>query len=506
MREDRRKEMKDEKGKIKALLVYPEYPDTFWSFSYTLKQFTTEKAAFPPLGLMTVGAMLPQDWNLKLIDMNVKELLDVHIEWADIVFVSAMLAQAESAQNVIWRCKEFGKKVVVGGPAFTACHEQFFGFDHVISGEAEDTLPLFLKDLEKGSAKKIYASLKKPDITETPIPLWPLINFADYATMPLQFSRGCPFNCEFCDIIVMYGRIQRAKTPGQTIREFQSLFEAGWRGSVFVVDDNLIGNIKKVKEMLRWLVEWQKQRRYPFKLITEASVNLADDADLLGLMAKANFHEVFVGIETVSESSLKECGKKQNLGRSLTKAVRTIHQHGLQVMGGFIFGFDHDDPGKVFGEMTEFIQKTGVVVAMAGLLNALPGTRLWRRLEKEGRVTEGISRGENTDGDTNIEPLMGKEKLIGGYKDLISVIYSPRMYYARIDAMLRDLRPVAHGRLSMREIKIFLKSLWKIGVLARDRRFFFWKTLLSSGRKFSVVIKLAVFGEHLLKFAEKFRD
>jgi radical SAM superfamily enzyme YgiQ (UPF0313 family) len=497
--------MKKEKNGTRALLVYPEYPNTFWSFEYALKQFTSKKAAFPPFGLMTVGAMLPQNWNLKLINMNVKELLDIHIEWADIVFVSAMLAQAESAQNVIWRCKEFGKKVVVGGPAFTACHEQFFGFDHVLSGEAESILPLFLKDLEKGSTKKIYASLEKPNITETPIPLWSLINFADYRTMPLQFSRGCPFNCEFCDIIVMYGRVQRTKTPEQMLREFQSLFDAGWTGSVFVVDDNFIGNIKKVKEMLRRLIEWQKQNNYPFKLITEASVNLADDEELLGMMAEANFHEVFVGIETVSKKSLEECGKSQNLKRNLVEAVKTIHRHGLQVMGGFILGFDNDDPETIFDEQIEFIQEAGIVTAMVGILNALPGTRLWHRLEKEGRITQGISSGENTDGDTNIIPLMGKEKLIKGYKKVITAIYSPRMYYARIVTMLQDLRPVVRGRISAQEIKIFLKSLWKIGILARDRRVLFWKLLFSSGRKFPVAVKNAVFGEHLLEFAKKFR-
>lgn len=492
---------------MNALLVYPKYPDTFWSFKYALEQFTSEKASFPPLGLMTIGAMLPKKWKLKLVDMNVSSLSDAQIEWADLVFVSAMLAQAQSAQNVIWKCKAAGKKVVVGGPAFTACHEEFSGFDHVISGEAEDILPLFLEDLEKGVAKKIYASSKKPKITNTPAPLWPLINFRDYATMPLQFSRGCPFNCEFCDIIVMYGRRQRAKTPRQMIHEFQSLFDSGWRGSVFVVDDNLIGNIRKVKEMLRHLIMWQKQRNYPFKLITEASMNLADDEELLELMAEANFHEVFVGIETVSASSLEECGKSQNLKRNLAEAVKIIHRHGLQVMGGFILGFDSDNPEKIFDDLIEFIQETGVVIAMVGILNALPGTRLWHRLEKEGRVMKGISRGENTDGDTNIKPAMGKEKLIKGYKKVIAAIYSPRMYYARIDRMLADLQPIARGRLSAREIKVLLKSFWKIGVLAKDRRFLFWRLLLKNlnGRmeKFPAAIKLAVFGEHLLKFAKR---
>jgi radical SAM superfamily enzyme YgiQ (UPF0313 family) len=492
---------------MKALLVYPKYPDTFWSFKRTLEQFTDELAAFPPLGLLTVGAMLPKDWRVKLVDMNVKELTDGHICWADIVFVSAMLAQARSAQETILRCKEAGKVVVVGGPAFTACHERFSEFDHVICGEAEEILPVFLKDLESGSAGKIYIPPKKPDIKETPVPLWSLIDFSDYATMPLQFSRGCPFDCEFCDIIVMYGRRQRTKTPEQMICEFQSLFDAGWRGSVFVVDDNLIGNIKKVKEMLRRLIEWQKRSGYPFKLITEASINLADDEELLRLMVEANFHEVFVGIETVGKSSLEECGKSQNLKRNLVEAVKTIHRHGLQVMGGFILGFDNDDPETVFEDTTNFIQETGIVTAMVGLLNALPGTRLWKRLEKEGRlISEDAIRGENTDGDTNIVPLMGKGKLIRGYKKVIAAIYSPQLYYDRVNTMLEDLLPAAHGKISARETKIFLRSLWKIGVLSKDRRLLFWKTLLSSGRKFPVAVKHAVFGEHLQEFAKRFKD
>ncbi len=397
------------------------------------------------------------------------------------------------------------KKVVVGGPAFTAYHEEFSGFDHVISGEVEETLPIFLKDLESGSAKKIYASLKKPDIAKTPLPLWSLINFSNYATMPLQFSRGCPFNCEFCDIIVMYGHRQRAKTAEQMICEFQSLYDAGWRGPVFVVDDNLIGNIKKVKEMLRQLIGWQKRHGYPFKLITEASINLADDEELLELMSEAGFQEIFVGIETIDAGSLKECGKSQNLQRDLAVSIKKIHRYGIMVLGGFILGFDNDDPETIFDELVQFIQSTGIVIAMAGILNALPKTRLWKRLEKEGRLTkEEMIRGENTDGDTNIIPLMGKEKLIAGYKKVVTTIYSPKMYFERIGILLKDLRPATHGKISAREIKIMAKCLWKIGILDKKRRLLFWKLLLASGRNFPIAVKLAVFGEHLQEFARRF--
>ena len=370
--------------KMKVLFVYPEYPDTFWSFKHVLK-FISKKAAFPPLGLLTVGAMLPDEWQKKLVDLNVGSLKDEHIEWADMVFLSAMIVQKKSAQEIIDRCRAHGKKIVAGGPAFTTQHKEFIGVDHFVLNEAEVTLPLFLEDLEKGRLKHVYTPAKRPDVVSTPVPLWPLININDYATLAIQYSRGCPYNCEFCDIVIMNGRIPRCKTPEQMKKEFQALYDVGWRKSVFIVDDNFIGNKGEVKKMLPALLEWQKEHKYPFTLLTEASTDLANDEDLMQMMSRANFFKVFLGLETPDRESLKECGKFQNTSRDLVKAVHTIHRHGMQVMGGFIVGFDNDSE-TIFDAQINFIQQIGVVTAMVGVLTALPQTRLWHRLKDEDRL------------------------------------------------------------------------------------------------------------------------
>ena len=300
--------------------------------------------------------MLPEEWEKKVVDMNTTELKDKQIQWADMVFISAMLVQKNSAQEVITRCKTLGKTVVAGGPAFTSQPELFTGVDHMVLNEAEITLPLFLNDLKEGKAKPVYTSDEKPDIVNTPVPLWSLIRLKDYVTIPVQYSRGCPFNCEFCDIIVMYGRKPRTKTPEQMIRELQSLYDAGWRETVFIVDDNFIGNKVHVKQMLPALIEWQKKHKFPFTLMTEASVNLADDEELMGMMREANFHKIFLGIETPNTDSLKECGKTQNTARNLAHGVKTIQRFGMQVLGGFIVGFDTDTES-IFQRQIDFIQK-----------------------------------------------------------------------------------------------------------------------------------------------------
>jgi radical SAM superfamily enzyme YgiQ (UPF0313 family) len=410
---------------MKALLIYPKYPDTFWGFKHILK-FISKKAAFPPLGLLTVASMLPEEWDKKLVDVNIKELREEDIAWADMIFISAMLVQEESAKEIIKRCKAQGKIIVAGGPAFTTQHEKFPEVDYFVLNEAEITLPLFLRDLKNNKLKKIYTSIKRPDITKTPLPSWNLINSKDYATMAVQYSRGCPFNCEFCDIIIMNGRIPRTKSPEQMVSELQSLYDVGWRGGVFIVDDNFIGNKTNVKQMLLPLIKWQEEHKYPFQFLTEASLNLAEDEELMQLMSKANFNKVFLGIETPSMDSLKECGKYQNTKRDLGDSVRIIHKNGIQVMGGFIVGFDNDTE-KVFDSQIHFIQKVGIVTAMVGVLNALPQTRLWHRLKKEGRLLKDTS-GENTDGSINFTPKMGKENLFRGYNKIISTIYSPKHY------------------------------------------------------------------------------
>ena len=485
------------------LMVYPKYPDTFWSFKHVLG-FISCKAAFPPLGLLTVASLLPEEWSKKLVDVNVEALTDEQICWADMVFVSAMLVQMKGAQAVIDRCKALGKTVVVGGPAATAQRDAFKGVDHFVLNEAEVTLPGFLADVAAGVAKGVYASEEHADITATPAPMWSLINLKHYAIMPVQYCRGCPFNCEFCDIIVMYGRTPRTKTADQCLGEIQALYDGGWRGEVFIVDDNFIGNRVKVKQMLRRLVEWQQEHGYPFTFLTEASADLADDKELLELMGQANFNKVFLGIETPNVASLAECGKSQNTGRDLAEAVKCIQRAGMQVMGGFIVGFDNDT-NAVFETQIDFIQKTGVVTAMVNMLYALPGTRLWDRLKREGRLLE-VAVGQEDGTVLTFEPTMGRQELLSGYRDMLKTIYSPRLYYQRIDTFLSHYRPLAKERSSWLEVKAAVRSMWHVGVVS-EARLYYWrlifKTTLRHFKALPVALHMAVCGLHFAKVSDE---
>jgi radical SAM superfamily enzyme YgiQ (UPF0313 family) len=493
---------------LKILLVYPQYPITFWSFSHALK-FVSKKAAFPPLGLLTVAAMLPVEWEKKLIDMNVTALSDEDIKWADYVFISAMVVQRNSVKEVIARCKRLGARTVAGGPLFTTGYDEFEGVDHFVLGEAEVTLPLFLADLAKGLPKPIYTCHEQPDISKTPVPLWSLINMKLYSSMNMQYSRGCPFDCEFCDIIVLNGHKPRTKSKDQMVAELEALHRHGWRGGVFIVDDNFIGNKKKLKtETLPALIEWSKEKKYPFAFFTEASINLADDEELMQLMAEAGFDRVFIGIETPNEESLAECNKLPNKGRDLAAAVKTIQNHGFEVQGGFIVGFD-SDPVSIFRSQINFIQKSGIVTAMVGLLNAPRGTRLYQRLKKENRLVRGFS-GDNTDISLNFVPKMNYETLINGYKHILDTIYSPKQYYERVRAFLKEYKPPkVKGRISQvhfHHIEGFLKSLWFLGVMEKGRKYY-WKLIISTlfrhPRAFPLSISLSVFGFHFRKIAEK---
>lgn len=448
--------------------------------------------------------MLPEEWEKKLVDVNIAELTDEHIEWCDMAFISAMIVQKQSAQEIIARCKTKGKTVVVGGPVFTTSHDQFTGADHFVLNEAEVTLPMFLEDLKIGALQPIYTSEIKPDVTKTPLPMWSLINFKDYASMLVQYSRGCPFNCEFCDIIVMNGRIPRTKTPEQLTAEMQSLYDAGWRGSVFIVDDNFIGNKMNVKKMLPSLIKWQTEHEFPFKLATEASTNLADDKELMQMMSAANFYRVFLGIESPDPKSLVECSKYQNASRNLVDTVNVIHDNGMQVMGGFIVGFDNDTDS-TFDAQIRFIQQVGVVTAMVGLLNALPQTRLYSRLKAEGRLL-GDTTGENTDGSLNFMPKMGRERLIEGYKKIISTIYSRKQYYQRINTLIKNYKPTVKSRLTKEDFKAFVRSIWRIGVVSNSR-FLYWKlvikTLLTKARALPTAIELSICGLHFERMSAK---
>jgi len=493
---------------LKILLVYPQYPDTFWSFKHALK-IVAKKASFPPLGLLTVAAMLPQEWEKKLVDMNVSPLIDEDIKWADYVFISAMVVQKESVNEVISRSKKFNTKVVAGGPLFTTGYEEFDEVDHFVLSEAEATLAPFLEDLKNNCAKHIYTSEERPDISKTPIPLWSLINMKKYSAMNLQYSRGCPFNCEFCDIIILNGNKPRTKDKDQMLAELDALYRQGWRGGTFIVDDNFIGNKRKLKaETLPAIIEWMETRKHPFPLSTEASINLADDEELMQLMVKAGFNQVFVGIETPNEDSLVECNKSQNQNRDLVALVRKIQNHGLEVQGGFIVGFD-SDPLSIFKSQIDFIQKSGIVTAMVGLLNAPPGTRLYQRLKKENRLLKNFS-GDQMDCSLNFIPNMNYETLINGYKNILNTIYSPKQYYERIKTFLKEYRPTPRKRIPQIQfyhIRAFVKSMWVLGVRETGRKYywrFFVSTLLKRPRAFPISMSLAVYGFHFRKVTEKY--
>ncbi len=492
---------------MKILLVYPQYPDTFWSFKHALK-FISKKAASPPLGLLTVAAMLPGEWEKKLVDMNVTGLTDGDIKWADYVFISAMVVQQNSVKEVITRCKKLNTRIVAGGPLFNTGYKEFDDVDHFVLGEAEVTLAPFLKDLEEGCARHIYTSNQRPDISKTPIPQWSLINMKHYFRMNVQYSRGCPFNCEFCDIIILNGHKPRTKAKEQMLAELEALYHRGWRGSVFIVDDNFIGNKKKLKlEILPAIIEWMKGKKHPFALSTEASINLADDEELMKLMVGAGFNAVFVGIETPNEESLVECAKLQNLNRDLLASVKKIQNYGLQISGGFIVGFD-SDPLSIFKDQISFIQKSGIVTAMVGLLNAPPGTRLYQRLKKENRLLNDSS-GDNTDCSINFIPKMDYETLISGYKQIIATIYSPKQFYERVKIFLNEYKPRGQmaSRLQFQHIRAFVKSIWFLGIREKGRRYYwksFFSTLLKQPRKFPLSIGLSVSGYHFRKVVEKY--
>ena len=491
---------------MNILLVYPCNPDSFWSFKHVLK-FVSKKSAFPPLGLLTVAAMLPPAWNLRLADLNVRPLADSDIGWADYVFLSGMIVHKAPAHEIAARCAALGKTVVAGGPLFTTGHAEFPEIRHFVLGEAENVAVRLVADIERGVLEPFYPAPQRPaqwpDIRGTPVPRWDLIELRDYVTMPVQFSRGCPFNCEFCDIVVMNGRVPRTKAPAQVVRELEALRARGWRDMVFIVDDNFIGNRKRTKELLRELVGWRARTHPAMGFFTEASVNLADDAELCELMVQAGFKKVFLGIETPSPAGLEECNKRQNQARDLGDAVRTIQRAGMEVMGGFIVGFD-SDPMDIFRRQFEFIQRAGVVTAMVGLLSALPQTALYRRLAAEGRILSETC-GNNTDAAINFATRLDPEFLRSGYRELMRRLYEPANYYRRIRTFLRSYQPRGpSARLSGADIRAFVRSLWVLGVRHAGRGPFWlllWTTLLASPRKFRAAMELSILGHHFRRVA-----
>ncbi|MBN2385862.1 MAG: B12-binding domain-containing radical SAM protein [Anaerolineales bacterium] len=488
---------------MKILLLYPEFPDTFWSFKHALP-FIRKKASTPPLGLLTVAAMLPSHWELRLVDLNVRPLRDQDLAWADYAFLSAMAVQQASAHQLIARCKAAGLKIVAGGPLFTAEHSQFPDVDHFVLNEAEMTLPPFLRDLALGHPRRVYTSTTFPDICQTPAPLWQLADLKHYASMAIQYSRGCPFDCEFCNITSLFGHRPRVKNAAQIIAELDGLYRLGWRQSVFFVDDNLMGNKKQLKaDLLPALIAWRKGKKgMPFN--TEISINLADDEELMDLLAEAGFITVFIGVETPDDNSLAECNKKQNLGRDLVADIKRIQRAGLQVQGGFIIGFDSDTPS-IFQRQIDFIQKSGIVTAMVGLLQAPTGTRLYERLQREKRLVSSFS-GDNVDGETNIKPRMSLETLQKGYRAVIRHLYAPRNYYARLKTFLKEYKaPRITIPVNAEYIRAFFRSVLRLGILGKERLHYWglvvW-TLVRRPRLFPLAITLSIYGYHFRRVCE----
>jgi|SRR5689334_15994463 len=493
---------------MRVLLVNPEFPDTYWSFHHALP-FEGKRSSFPPLGLLTISALLPQSWETRLVDLDVQRLKTSDIQWADMIFVTAMLVQRDSLKEAVQRCKALGKRVVLGGPYVTTTVEQLPEADHIFRGEAETTLPQFIEDLANGCAKRVYEAPERPPLSLTPQPRFHLANLKRYSAMSVQYSRGCPFSCEFCDIIEIYGRVPRTKSNQQMLAEFDALLNLGWRGTVFIVDDNFIGNKKNVRQLLPELARWQKAHGYPFSLLTESSLNLADDEPLLASMRDAGFRRVFVGIETPVEESLKEAQKSQNRG-NLLNSVEKIQSYGMEVMAGFIVGFDND-PIDVFQRQVDFIRRSAIPLAMVGLLNALPETQLWKRLEREQRLL-GEATGNNTECTFNFKTRMDPAVLIHGYQSIMRTIYSPREYYERV--LLSFRRTAAEGGQPNHYSLIsgfaaLSRIILKLGVVDRERKEFwrfFTHTLIKHRDRVAESLRHAAMGYHCRKLSESYAE
>lgn len=483
---------------MRILMVYPEFPDTFWSFKHALK-FINRKINNPPLGLMTISAMLPKNWEKKLIDTNIHRLTQSDIDWCDLVFISAMDVQRASVHRIVEFVKKRGKKIIAGGPLFTGSAEDFPTVDTFILNEGEITLPLFLADLEAGNPiNKVYATSEYADIHQSPLPDLSIINMKDYDTMSVQLSRGCPFNCDFCNVTALLGHVPRIKSPDQVLAELDQLYAAGWNRNIFFVDDNFIGNKKYIKEeILPALIEWRKYNTN-FRYSTEASINLADDEELQNLMAEAGFVDIFIGIESPNKESLIECNKKQNSSRDLIKSIHKIQNHGFHVMAGFIVGFDHDTP-EIFDQMISFIQDSGIVTAMVGLLQAPFGTELYGRLNGENRIIKEMT-GDNADGTTNIRTIIDPTTLRDGYFRIMNSIYAPELLYPRIKGFLSQFRPVTQSvKIRASEILAFVRTVFKMGLSLKEGKYYWcllWWTIRTDIQKFPIAVTLIIYGYH----------
>ncbi len=500
---------------MRVLLLYPLFPKSFWSFDKAL-ELVGRKVSFPPLGLITVAAILPQTWEFRLVDRNVRFETEADWAWADLVIISGMIVQKPDLLHLIREAKRRGKLVAAGGPYLTSVPEaaQEAGVDFLVLDEGEITLPLLVEALERGETSGIFRSNgEKPDVTTTPIPRYDLLEMGAYSDMSVQFSRGCPFQCEFCDIIVLYGRKPRTKTPAQLLAELQTLYDLGWRRSVFIVDDNFIGNKRNVKLLLRELGPWMAAHGYPFRLSTEASVDLAQDQELLDLMIAANFSAVFLGIETPDTDSLALTQKFQNTRNSLMEAVQTINRTGLRVMAGFIIGFDGEKPG-AGRRIIDFVEATAIPQALFSMLQALPNTALWHRLQKEGRLLEGDEEANiHQTTLTNFIPTRPLEELAREYVSCFWELYEPDRYLGRVYRHFLEMKPTPHKKKfrmpELADIRALLIICWRQGV-KRNTRFQFWHQLFSIIRHNPGVFEHYLINcahiEHFIEYRQIVRD
>lgn len=482
---------------MRILLVEPRTPETFWSLRHALR-FVGRRAANPPLGLLTVAGLLPRDWSCRVADTNVAPLPDSDILWADVVLVSAMEIHRLEVAALSRRCREAGKPLIGGGPLFLTEADRDLGVDHVAVGEAEEYAAELIDDLRRGTLKPLYRATRFPDLALTPLPRWDLVDLRHYATLSVQSCRGCPYDCEFCDVTALNGRRPRTKTPARFVAELERLRGLGWSGPVFVVDDNFVGDRRRCRELLRAVIAWRERTGARMTFLTEASVDMAAQPDLLDLMVRAGFKKVFLGLETPSLASLRECRKLQNLRCDLAGSVRAIQAAGLEVMGGFIVGFDSDERD-IFQRQYDFIQSAGVVTAMVGLLQALPRSRLYRRLAREGRLL-GASRGDNTSTEMNFEPRLDREFLQENYRRLMQRLYEPENYYRRVRTFLSTYRLRGpRTPLTWRDAGAVLRSFWTLG-LRRSGRRAYWallgSTLLRRPSRLGLAITLAITGHH----------
>jgi radical SAM superfamily enzyme YgiQ (UPF0313 family) len=488
---------------MRVLLLYPLFPKSFWSFEKTLALVDC-KALMPPLGLITVAAILPQSWEFKLIDHNIQEVTESDWNWAELVIISGMIVQKTDLLAQISAAKSRNKLVAVGGPYATTSPQEVKSADFLILDEGEITLPMFIAAIERGDRSGIFRATEKPAVTETPIPRYDLLDLGAYDNMSVQFSRGCPFQCEFCDIIVLYGRKPRTKTPQQLLAELECIYDLGWRGAVFMVDDNFIGNKRNVKLLLQELKVWMAEKGYPFGLTTEASVDLAQDDELMKLMVECNFKKVFLGIETPDQDSLALTSKFQNTRDPLTESINKITTTGMQVMAGFIIGFD-GEKAQAGDRIVQFVEQTNIPLAMFSMLQALPSTALWDRLEKEGRLLNG-SANINQTTLMNFVPTRNIEDIATEYVNAFWKLYDPAVYLERVFRyymMLGSVQNTKSLRPSWKTIRALGLILWKQGIVAQTRGLF-WRNLIQvlvkKPRQIEIYLTLCAYLEHFTEY------